>query len=55
MAAIDSSDLELILAQRLGSSKSPMAITGRACILKMLQDGKIYHGGNAADLSMVTP
>ena len=54
MTAIDSSDLELIFAQRLGSSKSPMAITGRAGMLKMLQNGNIYHGRHARGLGMVT-
>ena len=54
MVAIDSSDLELIFAQRLGSSKSPITITGRAGMLKMLQNGKIYHGGNATGLRMIT-
>ena len=55
MATIDSSDMELVFAQRLGSSKSPMAITGRADVLKMPQNGNIYHGGNATTLRVVTP
>ena len=54
MAAIDSSDLKLVFAQRLGSSKSLISITGRAGMLKMLQNGKIYHRGNATALRMVT-
>ena len=51
MAAIDSSYPELIYAERFWSSKSPMAITRRAGMLKMLQDG---GGRNSTDLRMVT-
>ena len=54
MAAIDSSDLELIFAQRFGSSKSLMAITERASMLKMPQNGNIYHRGHATNLRMAT-